>query len=299
MSDLCLITTCMGRLQHLRESLSAAASQPRTSCVVVDYSCPERCGEWVEQHYPKVRVVRVPGESYFSVARARNAGAAVADASWLGFFDADVILTPSFAETVLGLVKPGCFYRPSRPSANDLWGTMVCPSTAFKRIGGYDEAIQGWATEDTELYERFRMLGLTEETFPAQLLSAIPHSDELRTQFHKNKQIKVGWTTNILYTQAKLDLVKMNERPLSLDKRQKLYALVTDLVQRALAGDESARELHVAFRRRELPTGGIVRAWLSYTLDPAKPGAAEPAVKRREESGGRSVPAARRSTGQA
>ena len=48
MAEICIITTCMGRLAHLRQSLPSFTAQPDTSVVVVDYSCPERSGEWVE-----------------------------------------------------------------------------------------------------------------------------------------------------------------------------------------------------------------------------------------------------------
>src|SRR5437762_7944 len=104
MSDLCLITTCMGRLAHLQQSLGAAAAQSGCSCVLVDYSCPERCGDWAQQHHPTVKVVRVANQTQFSPSRARNAAMAAADAPWLCFFDADVILTPDFAARIRPLL---------------------------------------------------------------------------------------------------------------------------------------------------------------------------------------------------
>ena len=125
MREICLITTCMGRLAHLQQSLAAAVAQPHCSCVVVDYSCPERCGDWVEQHYPAVKVVRVPSPGgLFNISRARNCGVAVADSPWLCFVDADVILNPQFSECVLPLLHPKSFYLAS-PSVNELTGTVL------------------------------------------------------------------------------------------------------------------------------------------------------------------------------
>src|SRR5690348_7938147 len=98
--EISLLTTCMGRLAHLRESLPAAAAQPRAGCVLVDYSCPDRCGNWAEAAFPQVNVVRVAGRSRWNVCEARNAAAAAASAPWLCFFDADVVLDPAFVEYV-------------------------------------------------------------------------------------------------------------------------------------------------------------------------------------------------------
>src|SRR5262249_23829435 len=44
------ITTCMGRLAALRRSLPTLCGQPNSRVVVVDYSCPEQAGAWVETH---------------------------------------------------------------------------------------------------------------------------------------------------------------------------------------------------------------------------------------------------------
>src|SRR5437868_449136 len=146
MADICFITTCMGRLAHLRQTIGLAARQARSSCIVVDYSCPEQCGDWVEQHYPEVKVLRVPNQQLFCVTRARNIGAQAADAPWLCFFDADVILDAQLAQRLLEMVRPGQFFV-AHPWVRELAGTVVCSRTDFERVGGYDEVIQGWGSE--------------------------------------------------------------------------------------------------------------------------------------------------------
>jgi hypothetical protein len=38
---LSIVTTCKGRLHHLRRSLPGFLAQPDTQVIVVDYDCPE------------------------------------------------------------------------------------------------------------------------------------------------------------------------------------------------------------------------------------------------------------------
>ena len=75
MADLCFVTTCMGRLAALRQSLGPMVAQGG-SCIVVEYSCPESAGDWVEANHKAARVIRVPGQDRFNASAARNVGAA-------------------------------------------------------------------------------------------------------------------------------------------------------------------------------------------------------------------------------
>src|SRR5262245_31215668 len=136
MSAICFITTCMGRLAHLQQTLGSMTAQPGASCIVVDYSCPDHAGDWVEQAYPAVRVVRVTGQSQFRASHARNQGARAASTPWLCFIDADVALDPSFTTSVLPLLRPGHYYK-AQPFQKGLFGTFLCARSDFERVGGY------------------------------------------------------------------------------------------------------------------------------------------------------------------
>ena len=123
-AQLSYITTCKGRLGHLRQTLPRVASQPGIECIVVDYGCPDGAAAWVEAEFPSVRVVRVIGVEGFNVSHARNVGAQSASAPWLGFFDADVLLAPDFFRQVLPQIAPGHFYR-AEPVRPQLWGSVI------------------------------------------------------------------------------------------------------------------------------------------------------------------------------
>jgi glycosyltransferase involved in cell wall biosynthesis len=266
MSDICFITTCMGRLAHLRETLGQATAQRDASCVVVDYSCPERCGEWVERSYPQVRVVRPVGETRFQVAAARNLGAQAADAPWLCFFDADIVVDPFFAEAVRPMLQPGCYYVVN-PWTKGLTGMMVCSRADFDRAGGYDEVIQGWGCEDTDLYVRMGLLGVKQRAFPAHLVRQLSHGDDVRVQFYDVKDMHLSHTINQLYMRAKLDLMKVSGQRPSLQERRALYERAGTVVRSAW---ESGRQvpLRIEFCRRNLPAGWDIRGALTYVMHP-------------------------------
>ena len=231
MSKLCFVTTCMGRLAHLRQTLPLMVAQPDCTCVVVDYSCPEHCGDWVEAHHPGVRVVRVADQATFNAAFARNAGAGVTDTPWLCFVDADICLHPCFAETVLPLLQPGHYYR-CHPIVDDgTCGTFLCERESFSSIGGYDDVYQGWGREDVDVFWALGAAHVKPARFPSELLRHIGHSDDDRTRFHRVTARPLNGRINLIYHTLKFDIMRVTQVPLVRTQREGLYNQVATLVK--------------------------------------------------------------------
>jgi glycosyltransferase involved in cell wall biosynthesis len=227
--NVCFVTACMDRLAHLRETLGRLATQPGCSCVVVDYSCPEHSGEWVEAHYPTVRVVRVEGRTYFHRSEARNRGAAVSDATWLCFVDADVRLAPHFAEALLARLEPGT-YCCADAFAEGTEGTFACAREDFERAGGYDDALRDWGEEDNDLYDALAFLGVRRTTFPVALLEHLPHCDEARGRFHAMPPA-VSHAVNRVYRILKWDTARLRGGLLTVSMRALIDLLEEPLSQ--------------------------------------------------------------------
>ena len=223
MQELTYITTCKGRLAHLQQTLPRIAKQSNVDCIVVDYGCPENCGYWVEENFPSVKVIRSGPMDGFNASHARNIGAASAQSPWLGFFDADILLDSTFANTVVPVLESGRFYR-AQPLTSQTWGSLICMRSDFARVGGYDEAYIGWGGEDDDLVTFLSALGLKQTGFPAALLNEIAHSDELRTKFNTIQDRWVQSQINQVYLQAKLDLLQLLGRPLSRQDASALFA---------------------------------------------------------------------------
>ncbi len=264
MSDLCFITTCRGRLATLKQSLPTFVAQPNTSCVVVDYDCPQGTAAWVKKHFPQVRVVHVTDSPQFELSRARNLGAAAADASWLCLVDADVRLAPDFAKAVMPLLEPRYFYQ-GEPRARELWGTCVVHRDDFRRIEGYDEVLQGWGAEDGDLYARLKMIGCRLRTFPGELLAAVPHDESARVQYYEVKNYWLNCAANRVYCRAKYDLMLLKQGNLPHQMRAKLYDKLYHATLEAHADGEPL-EIGIPLYEFDTEVCGPLEARLHYRL---------------------------------
>ena len=263
MAKLCFVMTCKGRLGHLRQSLPRVVEQHDCSCVVVDYSCPDQAGDWVQKHYPQVRVVRVEGRPTFSRSSANNAGAREADARWLCFLDADILLEPSFASTVLPLLEPGHYYRANPLKDWATFGTFICGRRAFERIGGFDELFQGYGGEDVEVYQALDFIGMKRQSFPSALLQHIAHEDEARTQHHDQKDRGLTISINNVYRIIKFDLIRLQSKFISQEARITLYNRVQAAILQARQGQGTV-ELTISTPDPRLSVLGTLQRSLVY-----------------------------------
>lgn len=234
MASLCFLTTCMGRLKHLRRTLGLVAAQPNSDCVVVDYSCPDRCGDWVAANHPGIHVVRVPGMTSFNRSHAANVGCVAVEAPWICFIDCDVLVDPDFSWTVQPLLEPGRYYCPEPIRDWALCGTFICSREDFDLIGGYDESYRGWGERDFDVYNALEFVGRERRSFPSSLVSHIPHGERSRVRFHEVKERHVAQAVNRIYRFVKFDVMHVTGTPLPPKAREDLYERVSSRTRQAL-----------------------------------------------------------------
>jgi glycosyltransferase involved in cell wall biosynthesis len=186
------ITTCKGRLHHLKETLPLLMAEAPDEVILVDYDCPQRAGAWTRENFPSVRVVDVRDAPVFSVSRARNLGAAVSTMPWLCFVDADVLVQPGWIGWMRANLRAGRFYiqRKARPDQilPEAIGTFICPRASFTKVEGYDEVFTTWGGEDLDLYDRLTISGLTQSEYPDHFVRSIQHDDALRFAYYEETE---------------------------------------------------------------------------------------------------------------
>jgi len=264
---LCCIVTCKGRLEHLRQTLPGIAKWPDVEVVVVDYDCPQQSARWVRVAHPAVKTVRVEDRPTFNLSAARNLGAQAAAGDWLLFLDADTLAAPDLPGHLTPLMRPGVF-AVAEPGAPQLWGALLVSRADFARLEGYDEAIEGWGSEDEDMIERLIDAGLERTTFKSDLLTPIPHDERLRTEHYAVKDRTANNRLNHLYRRVKRDLALLNVS-LPLESRRSLYRQLRPVV---FGG--SANSVEISFRRSALGER-VVLSSLKYDLVPAEAAAVQ------------------------
>lgn len=202
-----MIVTSMGRLSFLKRTLpSVLAGMDATYCLV-DYSCPDRSGDWVRDHYAeqygsgRIEVVRSGGRETFHKTAALNLGARHAmerGAEYLCFLDADTLVYSTLGAFVRANLHPRQFLVALH--GRSLFGFLVVPSRQLEVHGGFDESIVGYGGEDIEMRLRLQLVaGLSYLDAPRHSLRGIQHAPCLRTAHYAERDPQVTNVANLAY----------------------------------------------------------------------------------------------------
>lgn len=221
------ITVCKNRLNDLKRTLPRLVSCGFDQVVVVDYACPQQCGDWVEAHFPNVKVVRHKDDAGYSAAKARNLGAQRAASDWILFIDADIEVDHRSFGRMRKVLKKGYYYRTEKGTAEkrQAYGTFIISKKDFDRVAGYDEVYVGWGCEDDDLFYRLDISGMRLLEFPASLISEIVTKDEDRLEYSPVKSLAYQHAINEMYFSAKRRILPNFRKSgdLPLDARKRIY----------------------------------------------------------------------------
>lgn len=218
------VATCMGRLGQLKQTAHSLVSQKCCRYILVDWSCPDKCGDWVESNFPQATVVRVPNQKGFMGGAARNAGAAlVPDGEWICFIDCDVVAHSTFCDRMLFRRAPNALIWPSNGDFGT-YGTIMVNKSDFEKAGRYDDVFRSWGHEDVDLMNRMAHIGVKIARQGLRpLLRHIHHDDALRTQYSAIANKHKSNYANQLYCQVRNAKTYKLKRPLTLQERVTIY----------------------------------------------------------------------------
>jgi len=235
MFPITFVTTCKGRLHHVKQTLPVIVAADPGEVILVDYGCPDNTGDWVEANLPSVKVIRVTDDPGFCLPRARNTGAAHATSTWICFIDADIIVQDGWLEWMQENLQPHHFYRadPGEGLANlETYGTVICSREDFNAVNGYDEVFRGWGGEDDDLYHRLSFLNANaQKRYPNHFVEAISHDDAERTVFHSIKNVKTQSFINDCYMRVKEYLRSQGVHDIPFETRQQLFNSLSDTLK--------------------------------------------------------------------
>lgn len=270
-----IITTCKGRLAHLRQTLPRFLQQADAETIVVDYDCPDGTGAAMARDFPSARVVAVKDAPLFNPAQARNLGAAAATGEWLVFLDADILVAPDFLARAASDLQPRLVYRfgTTKDGIRGINGSCILHRNDFAALGGYDEVLECYGGEDNDLYFRLTLQGIETGMLDLTLVAAIlDHGDAARVRFTRLQSKTRQQRINSAYLLVKGTLLRqLGVATLDEAQRRQLYGLVRDVVEQA--GDQPDAPIHFTLDLPHDPALMPLPAWdclrqLVFTLTP-------------------------------
>lgn len=209
MSRIALVTTCRGRLNHLRQTLPQNLKDGKGAVtVVLDYNDQEGLGDYIQQEHQEdieagtLVYYRNDTEPRFRMAHAKNQAhrcAMVEGADILVTLDADNFTGPGFVDYVahqfrgdpdLSFLSPdfkalpprGHRFNPQNPLrlGRGFAGRIAIRAQDFIKVGGYNEIYDKWGSEDVCLIARLDRMKFKKGAIEPVFLNAIAHSSKVR-----------------------------------------------------------------------------------------------------------------------
>jgi hypothetical protein len=214
MPRIAFISTCKGRLAHLRETLPRNmwdnVDYLNSVFVVLGYGDPE-LGEYMRtfelpMQNGQLAYYSFPEGKGFHVSHAKNLAmrcAMLEGADILVTVDADNRTGTGFARFLgfqMGMDEPGYFlcpdhlgikgiphgpFRPLRGYA----GRLAIRTQDFVKVGGYDETFDTWRGEDIDVCQRMLRLGFRMGFIPNSFLDVIPHGSDVRFKEYQHAKV--------------------------------------------------------------------------------------------------------------
>jgi len=195
-----IVTTCKGRLHHIKRALPAMLDQsyPNIEVILVDYSCPDKATEWALANYadnPRLKVVMLlEGGELFSPSHARNLGGIHATGGKIGFVDGDIILSTDWAIELDKVVRGDTVLALPEEGNAEAVGTCMVTAAVYDKVNGYAEDLEQWGFQDLDFYRRASRLG-SQVRYPLTYVDVISHDDEERMK-HYSTEVAPATSSN-------------------------------------------------------------------------------------------------------
>lgn len=185
-------TTCKNRLEHLKQTLPKNLehhkNDPNVEFVVLDYSSQDGLAEWIKEemmpHIESGKLVyfRANGYPKFQMSHSKNCAARLTRGAIICNLDSDNETGFAFAEWLRRAVKDGR-WAGTESFIDDFGGRQAFRRTDFYALGGFDEQMIGWGSDDYDIAVRAKLLGLKCVELPAIYKYSLAHSNELRVRY--------------------------------------------------------------------------------------------------------------------
>lgn len=187
-----IVTSCMNRVEFLKEVLPTWVKSKPDEIVIVDWNSDdkEEISKVANEYGPLLKLIRVDNYPNWSLTKSFNLGFRASSFDKILKLDSDIKLDEKFF-FYHNLGKDSIFFSGDWAKArNDnekhTNGVLYVKRSDFFKIGGYNEFIEGYGYDDSDLYSRLSQVA-QRHLICLDLVEHINHSNELRIENTKNK----------------------------------------------------------------------------------------------------------------
>jgi hypothetical protein len=212
-----VISACKNRGQALAISVTSwIQSDEIDEIIITDWNSDNPVAHLTKLD-KRIKVITVPNEPYFNQPQPLNLAASLVKNEYILKLDSDTVMNPYFNFFDHHKIDSQSFLTGTDESWNfsdrlfrkdprnyqrymylkALWGTLYITKENYFKIGGYNENMNKYAAwEDTEIYERFLLLGLkhVQIKFGMKTLFSLPHLAKKRVEefqaYKENKSLE-------------------------------------------------------------------------------------------------------------
>lgn len=185
-----IFTACMNRNKNLKACISSWLNSPDVvEIVIVDWGSKTPVHQTLYTEIstdPRIKIILVEGVFKWCLSWAFNLAAKFTTQNKLLKLDCDNLLHPEFI--LQHTLTRGTFFTgnwknatPGNVNELSLNGVMYVYRADFFKVGGYNEFIQCYGWDDSDLYERLESTGLVRYDINNKYIEHLPHTLEERS----------------------------------------------------------------------------------------------------------------------
>ena len=190
-SGITIVSACMNRNDNLKKCLHSWINKKSVvRIIIVDWSSSKDLKDDLMEsgiHDPRIEVIRVEGKTAWCLTKAFNIGLKIVDTLNTLKLDADIMLEDGFFEH--NKIEKSFFRCGNYKIANNdlekrVNGSFFAPTIALKAVSYYNEEIDTYGWDDSDLYERLEII-LMREDFCLDSISHIEQEERTRLENQK------------------------------------------------------------------------------------------------------------------